>query len=374
MEIPFFNISSISGNPLLQYIILVMMPVLRCLLTCLLFSGSFASYSQPATNTLFTNYTATVRSPGQDSAFQLLEEALQLMQRSPFKTTAIAWDSLRSLARQQLATATTCRDAHPVIDWCAQQLQLSHSFIMPPKNAAVYSNNTTALQRKPSLRERVGTMRSEWIDGGIGYITIPWIGSSDTATCTLLADSLQSLIGALAQQGATKWIIDLRNNSGGNCWPMLAGTGPLLGNGVCGYFVRDNKTTTIRYENGAAMHGSQTLCKATNPVQLTDRQRGSIVVLTGPGTSSSGEIIALAFKGMNQVRSMGEPTAGFTTANTTYNLLDGSMLVLTVCREADRTGKIHEGKLIPDDLVLPDPLHTADDPAKNAAIMWLQSL
>jgi C-terminal processing protease CtpA/Prc len=98
-----------------------------------------------------------------------------------------------------------------------------------------------------------------------------------------------------------------------------------------------------------------------------------MVVLTGPATTSAGEVLALAFKGLDNVRLMGEPTAGFTTANTTYDLFDGSTLVLTVCREADRTGKIYEGKIIPDDLIKTDPLNRNDDVVKANAIMWLQS-
>jgi len=30
------------------------------------------------------------------------------------------------------------------------------------------------------------------------------------------------------------WIVDLRGNGGGNMWPMLAGVGPVLGEGVVG--------------------------------------------------------------------------------------------------------------------------------------------
>ncbi|AWX44487.1 hypothetical protein HME9304_01489 [Flagellimonas maritima] len=38
-------------------------------------------------------------------------------------------------------------------------------------------------------------------------------------------------------------ILHLRENTGGNCWPILTGLGPLIGDGICGYFV-DNKENT----------------------------------------------------------------------------------------------------------------------------------
>ncbi len=330
-------------------------------------------HSQTNAGNIFASFSNTI-STGQDSALRLLDEALLLMKQNPFRKETIGWDSLRSSARIQLGNAGACSDAHPVIDWCAKQLQLSHSFIMPPKNTALYNNNPAALKRKINLGEVVGKIVTEQFDMGIGYISIPWVRSTDPVTCSLIADSIQASIGRLAKAGASRWIVDLRNNSGGNCWPMLAAVGPLLGNGICGYFVKEGNYIPIHYENGSVIHGSKTMCTINNPVTLSDRQRQGIVVLINGNTSSSGEILALAFRGLGQVRLMGEPTAGFTTVNTTYNLLDGSMLVLTVCREADRTGNICEGKIIPHDPVSPAPANSSEDAMRSAAIMWLQSL
>jgi C-terminal processing protease CtpA/Prc len=80
-----------------------------------------------------------------------------------------------------------------------------------------------------------------------------------------------------------------------------------------------------------------------------DSQR--IAILMGPRTCSAGEIVALAFKGKKQVSFYGAPTAGLTTANSTYMLSDKSMLVLTVCMEADRAGRVCDGRLMPDEIV-----------------------
>jgi len=339
------------------------------LLLLLVFVASY-SYSQPRGN---GSMSPSPELSGQDSARQLLDQALALMQRNPFKAS-VDWDSLAAAARERLSEASSCHDAYAVINECLRQVQNTHSFVMPAARAAVYHNDAAQLKRQLMLRELVGTIAMEQPADGIGYITVPWISTTDSAICTLLADSLQSAIASLAAQGVTRWVIDLRKNSGGNCWPMLAGIGPLLGNGVCGYFVRDVRPTAFRYENGAAICGRSVNCRVSKPVQLTPAQRQQIVVLTGPGTSSAGEIVALAFRGLPHVRLMGAHTAGFTTANTTYSLLDGSTLVLTVCQEADRRGIICEGKITPDDLIPADPLHKEDDLVKVRAVMWLQSL
>ena len=92
------------------------------------------------------------------------------------------------------------------------------------------------------------------------------------------------------------------------------------------------------------------------------------------GASTAGRVVALAFKGRDQTCLIGQPTAGLTTANATYSLSDRSMLVLTVCQEADFTGRICDGRIQPDKFI---PAETgadpATDPTRTAALAWLQT-
>jgi carboxyl-terminal processing protease len=97
-------------------------------------------------------------------------------------------------------------------------------------------------------------------------------------------------------------------------------------------------------------------------------------VLTGRRTVSAGEIVALAFKGREQTCLIGQPTAGLTTANATYSLSDRSMLVLTVCQEADFTGHVCDGRIQPDKFIPAEPASGSDiDPTRSAALAWLQA-
>jgi C-terminal processing protease CtpA/Prc len=218
----------------------------------------------------------------------------------------------------------------------------------------------------------MGSLKTELIsDKGIAYLDLPWVSTTDPAICTKIADSIQGVIASLDEKGINKWIIDLRNNRGGNCWPMLAGIGPLLGEGICGYFITEVEKVPISYKNGAAMHGRYKRCQVSQKPYKTKHEKNWVIVLTGPKTSSSGEIIALAFKGKEQAFLEGQPTAGLTTANSTYKLSDNSMLVLTVCQEADRNGNIYEGKIIPDELISSANDNNVNDAAKSAAIMYL---
>jgi hypothetical protein len=303
----------------------------------------------------------------------VLEEALGFMKKNYYRKNEVRWDEIAGEARTRLKASNNCDEVYDIISWCFRQLNEQHSFIMPPKKAGEY-NYDPSLAPLPPLSELVGEIRGESLNDSIAYLTVPWVSTTDSFICMQIADSLQELIARLDRNGISKWIIDLRKNSGGNCWPMLAGIGPLLGDGVCGYFVNGSERIPITYRNGAACQGKHVLCRVSKEGYRTQRERKSIVVLTGRRTISAGEIVALAFKGKEQAYLLGEPTAGLTTANATYSLSDHSMLVLTVCREADHTGRICEGSILPDKVIHPvsmGPLE--EDPVKSAAIDWLQA-
>jgi C-terminal processing protease CtpA/Prc len=295
------------------------------------------------------------------------------MKKYYYRKDGVPWDKITGEAQAKLKASNNCDDVYDIISWCFKQMDEQHSFIMPPKRAGQY-NNDPSLGPLPPLSELVGEIRGECLSDSIGYLTVPWVSTTDSFICMRIADSLQDLIARLDNKGVTRWIIDLRKNSGGNCWPMLAGIGPLLGDGVCGYFVNGGERIPITYRNGAALQGRHVLCRVSKEGYRMQHERKSIVVLTGRRTVSAGEIVALAFKGREEAYLLGEPTAGLTTANATYSLSDHSMLVLTVCREADATGKICEGSILPDKIISPVAMGPAeDDPVKNAAIDWLQT-
>jgi C-terminal processing protease CtpA/Prc len=307
-------------------------------------------------------------------ADSLLDEALSFMKKNYYRRDFIEWDDLTTKAKMRLMASGNCEDAYETIGWCFKQLNEQHSFIMSPAKAARYNYDTGSLSTPPPLSELVGEIKGEWLSDSIAYLTIPWVSTTDSLICTYIADSLQALIARLDTRKISRWIIDLRNNSGGNCWPMLAGIGPLLGDGICGYFVASEQRIPIAYHNGAAFQGKHVLCRVSREGYRTQCSRKSVIVLTGRKTVSAGEIVALAFKGKEQAWLFGEPTAGLTTANATYSLSDHSMLVLTVCQEADHTGRICQGSIVPDKLIPPHiDEATADDSVRSAAISWLRT-
>lgn len=219
-----------------------------------------------------------------------------------------------------------------------------------------------ALAMKPVGRRLVGD---------IGYVELPGI-SGTTTQVKEYATTAQQLLREMDQAGVRAWIVDLRRNGGGNMWPMLAGLGPLLGEGELGAFVYADERSTWSYRNGQALLEGEVLSQVDEPCLLRNLC-SPVAVLLSRLTRSSGELTYLAFHGKPNVRSFGEPTAGVPTANSAHCLDDGAMIHLTVALGADRTGRTFDGPVTPDHPVQLNwaSLNTDQDPVLQAAVQWI---
>ena len=188
------------------------------------------------------------------------------------------------------------------------------------------------------------------------------------------ADSLQNLIKSIDNVKLKGWVLDIRENNGGNCWPMLAGLGPLLGEGVCGYFIsNDHRRSSWFYQNGKSGIDSFAMVSInTKPYTLINKLN-PIAVLTGNHTASSGEVVATAFRKKNNFRSFGESTCGLSTGNAPYKLSDGSMLILTQSIYADREGHIFGKRIEPDEKITfsYQSIGQPNDPVIKKAMDWI---
>lgn len=74
-----------------------------------------------------------------------------------------------------------------------------------------------------------------------------------------------------------------------------------------------------------------------------------IAVLQNGLTASSGEITLLSFRGLDKVKTFGEPTSGYCSCNAKYELKDGSHLMVTTGFNVTR-----DGEEMPEEPVKPD--------------------
>ena len=162
-------------------------------------------------------------------------------------------------------------------------------------------------------------------------------------------------------------------------WPMLAGIGPILGDGSVGSFVANDGNVSWFYQDGKTgtrnPAGLETvsLTLQEEPVLQTPSV-APVAVLVDSSTASSAEAITIAFHGRPASRSFGSRTAGKSTAVQPFKLDDGAELYLTTAIDADRSGKAYPDGFTPDQVIsfnggsMP---HENNDQVLMAAQTWL---
>lgn len=215
------------------------------------------------------------------------------------------------------------------------------------------------------------------LEGDIAYLVVPMCSAPDADGLRAYAHALRAVLADLSGKRPKGWIVEQRFNGGGNVWPMLLGLEPLLGGGAMATSVVNGVTTqvfgvdrrTAWLESGGKRDEQLSLPGEARPAHV--HEGAPIALLNGPWTMSSGEMIALAFRG--RARSFGEPTAGLTTVTYPFPLSDGSTLWLPVSRMGDREGRAATGALAPDEPVAIGDWPRDDDEVVRAAIRWIRA-
>lgn len=156
-------------------------------------------------------------------------------------------------------------------------------------------------------------------------------------------------------------VLDLRGNTGGDMGPMATAVSSLLPDGELVYYHYRSYDVPVTLKNGVVSNAG-TGGKSLYP---DEKLNVPVAILTDDMTASSGEALALCFRGLENTRTFGAPTAGYTSVNMLYNMYDGAQMYLTVAFDKARTGEIFKETPIEPDVATDSPL--------EAALEWLRS-
>jgi peptidase S41-like protein len=262
----------------------------------------------------------------------VLDAAIAAIKEHALRRDTVAWDIVEPRVRAMTAGAVKSSDVYPAIRFLIDQLSDNHSRLMEPAQTATFLSGGA---RNPAVETRA-------LAEHVGYVRVPGYTGADVSAMWGYATRTHQAIASIARSATCGWIVDLRQNTGGNMWPMLAGLRPFLGSDELGAFEDAGG-------RGAPWIAGQHV--NIDPPASLDLTLVWVAVLTGPRTASSGEVVAIAFRGRGRTRSFGEPTAGLSTSNRTFLLPDGAMLVLTTAIDVDRTGHRYGERVDPDENV-----------------------
>jgi carboxyl-terminal processing protease len=285
----------------------------------------------------------------------VLDSAVAIVRARSMWRDTVSWSVVLPEVAELAQGASVNTDVYPAIRVLLTRLGDHHSFFLPPQATTAF--RTGGAQNPPATARVLGS--------GIGYVAVFAYSGIEPTAAQNYARAAHASLSASLGGASCGWVVDLRGNGGGNMYPMLAGLKPFLGDTTLGAFISPGEGRSP-WSAGAVA--------ATVPRELAPLESAYVAVLTGPRTASSGEAVTISFRGRARTRSFGAPTAGLSTANGTFPLPDGAMVVLTTAIEADRTGREYGGKVDPDELV-PGPNNAAADADSTvmAASKWLRA-
>jgi hypothetical protein len=291
-----------------------------------------------------------------DATREHLTALLMTMERYSVNSATIDWPGLRSEVFAAAGDAGTLPELNAAIELALRLLGDHESF---------YQRGSLLLGPPPVGGCSAVAPAPGHIPNTIGYVRVASCDCQGTAA-TQFAQTVQQAIAAADGAGLTGWIVDLRGNFGGNMWAMIAGIGPVLGEGIIGWIIYNDREYEREYRNGAATSFGETFASVPDPYTLL-RPYPKVAVLTDGGVASAGEAVTVFFRGRPDSRSFGTHTCGHHHLQQSFSLPDGATLSLVSGQHADRTRRRYGGPVSPDEIV--------SDPgaAVTRAIVWLQT-
>jgi len=302
--------------------------------------------------------TRDTNSAEYQQAQNYVNEIVQIMKEHAITRNEVDWGNLESEVSVIAAKAFTIQETYAAVTKALELLGTNHSFLTTDSGRLLANYNRLVCSQSLQMNEP----QTE----NVGYIRVDGYSTSSDSSDQEFATNIQKQIAEQDSASLDGWVVDLRNNSGGNMWPMIAGLGPLLGDGVLGHFFDVNENIeSWSYENGSSYLGENKVVTVEEPYTLLN-PLPKIAVLSSRRAVSSGEATLIAFKKQYNVKSFGTDSCGLPTGNQAFVLSDGSILYLTTTIMADREqGKY--GNSVPVD-------QTVDAPEViNKAIEWLQN-
>jgi C-terminal processing protease CtpA/Prc len=283
------------------------------------------------------------------------------------------WDALKATALTKAAGIDNPEKLGSVMRYILGSIGDFHG--------AFFYNDSTFKWRRNNERPVPDSVMNEWKKGvtirsmllgnSIGYLRVPYMSYNgkpqSDKDAQMLNDSLCSLLG----KKVSGIVLDLRLNGGGAMFPMMLGLEQLLGTGKIGSFTGGKgEKWYIKEHNFLLDTAVLASLKADCPASTGNVP---VVVLIGRGTGSSGEFLAIAFKGRKNTLFLGTETAGAITSVAGYPINQSAYLYLSTGYGADRNGHVYKEAIKPDIVFeSPDCFNDVNnDPKVIRAINWI---
>jgi hypothetical protein len=179
-------------------------------------------------------------------AQKYISSACDIIVKNSLVRDSININDLKEIALKIAGPATKYSDCFLAVNYLLESLRPfgdHHSFFMSAAEMKNWENEGSQVSKIEFPAFKV-------VDS-CGYILVPPFHGGNPKLMTAYADSLQKGIQNLSNSKINGWIVDLRQNTGGNMEPMIGGLGPLFSSEKLGSLVDVNgKPESWYYKHG----------------------------------------------------------------------------------------------------------------------------
>lgn len=189
--------------------------------------------------------------------------------------------------------------------------------------------------------------QAEMLDATTGYLYLPTFNRPEVAS------DVHALIKSLQEQGARSLVLDLRGNLGGRIGELGLVLGAFIEGPWAQAYSRGDIVWQGRYQLDSTrgqsfLEGADgeplSIDGLSDPAYFT----GPLAVLVNERNSSAGEIAALVLQDFGRAVVVGEATFGNVEAIRSFNLPDGSLVLVAVANVQSISGRNYSGGVVPD--------------------------
>ena len=307
-----------------------------------------------------------------------LDQVVAHVETASLYRNTVDWKKLKPAIYNLAKDANSVTELKPAFNYMLEAIGDDHGRVIHNNNILAYYMSGEPKPHQASVDPEVyGKIQSrqnykfygELLNKNIGYIRIVGILAGNDEKNT---EIIQSKVCELIEKGAEKWIIDLRYNGGGTMFPMVEGTTAIIGDGAVGGSkgLTEEENSTWKIEDHDFYYDEQTIGFEEACETKSDAR---VAVLTSAYTASSGEVMAVIFKGRENTKSFGQNTFGLVTVTDWTVISDSTAMTIAVSYYKDRNGVVYDN-FVPVDVEMPfveEPLSKADS-CSMAAIKWLE--
>jgi hypothetical protein len=266
-------------------------------------------------------------------AEEFLNEFLQVVENDFFGSYSYNYTWKKSQIDQAISDLT--KSAQKIEDTYVA-LDKVFELIGDEKSYVVNSRGEIVAGDKNAFDCILGQKQTPTLPNNIAYLDIstPLLSPED------MAIAIQDKIRARELEGTDAWIIDLRSLREGSFEGMLAGLGPLLGDGVLGaFFYNDDKKEVWEYKNGASFIGGVQKVNVPNALEVLS-PLPKVAVLIDRSTCREGEQLFAAILKRPNTQSFGNATAGRAFLEGQTSLAEGHKLHFVKAMLMDRENSL----------------------------------